>query len=286
MEMLRDSLLGLKGSREGVTLAKGKLEGVKVLITASSRGIGFYAALELAKRGAKVAISARGVEGLEEAARRIEEVTGWRPPAIRADLLRREDLESLIDEAWRLLGGIDALVFNAGNISCEPCLLHEANYDDWLEAARLHIVAPGYLSSLYISRLLREGRRGVIVFLSSVSIKAPMRFFALADATRAGLVQLAKYIARYYGGKGVRAYTILLGSFDTPGARRNVMRIAERLGVPIEEAWERLVLNLTPLHRTAKPEELGSLLELLLSPEAEYMNGATITLDGVMSPCV
>jgi NAD(P)-dependent dehydrogenase (short-subunit alcohol dehydrogenase family) len=264
----------------------GGLRGVRVLVTGASRGIGFYAALELAKRGARVALSARRVEGLKRAAREIASVAGWEPPIIPADLTRGEDLERLLGEAWRRLGGLDALVFNAGNISCEPCMLHEAGYSDWMEAARLHLVAPGYLATLFVRRLLEEGRGGIIVFLSSVTVKAPMRFFALADASRAGLVQLARHIARHYGDRGVRAYTVLLGSFDTPGARRNVERIAERLGIPRGEAWEKLVLDLTPLRRTARPEELGALLEYLLSPEAEYMNGATLTLDGAMTPCV
>ncbi|ABM81200.1 SDR family oxidoreductase [Hyperthermus butylicus] len=260
------------------------LRGVNVLVTASSRGIGFYAARGLARLGASVAISSRSREALERAAKEIKEETGVEPIAIQADLTRRDDLVRLVEEAWDGLGGLDALVFNAGNVSCEPCHLEDAGYSDWLEAARLHLVAPGFLTSLLLPRFLRRGS-GVFVYLSSVSVKAPMTPFALADVSRAGLVQLAKLVARSYGGRGIRAYTVLLGSFDTPGARRNVARIGESMGLSPEEAWRKLVLEATPLGRVARPEELANLLAFLLSPSAEYMNGATIVMDGAMTPC-
>lgn len=268
-------------------LALGKLvNGLKVLVTASTRGIGFYAARELARLGARVAIASRSQENLEKAAHEILRATGQEPVSIRADMTRRDDIERLVDEAWRLLGGLDALVFNTGNVSCEPCYLHEAGYDDWVEAAQRHLIAPGYLASLFVRRLLGERRPGVIVFLSSVSVKHPMPVFVLADTARAGLVQLAKSIALRYSSDGIRAYTVLLGSFDTPGARSNIARIAERLGMSPEEAWRRLVIEVTPLRRVAKPEELGALLAYLLSPLSEYMNGSTLVLDGAMTGCV
>lgn len=258
------------------------LEGLRILVTGSTRGIGFYAARGLASLGARVAIVGRSRERIEEA---LSKLPGGGHLGIRADLTVREDLERLVDEAWRGLGGLDGLVFNIGNNSCEPCLLHEAGYDDWLESCLRHMVAPGYLASRFVSRLVSGGRPGVLVFLSSASIREPMKYFVLADASRAGLVQLAKAIARYYGGRGVRAYTVLLGSFDTPGARENLVAVARRTGESFEEIWRREVLERTPLGRTARPEELGVLLGYLLTGQAEYMNGSTILFDGAMTSC-
>jgi len=259
--------------------------GFGVLVTASTRGIGFYAARELGRLGARVVVSGRSREGIERAVEELRRL-GVEAYGVRADLLDGESLQRLLEEAWRLLDGVDMLVFNAGNVSCEPCYLHEAGYSDWLEAARLHTAAPGFLASLYVSRLLREQRRGVIVFLSSITVKEPMPHFVLADTARAGLVQLARSIALEYAARGVRAYTVLLGSFDTPGARRNIRLLAERKGVSFEEAWRRWVIELSKLGRVARPEELGALLAFLASPYAEYMNGSTLTMDGVMTGCV
>ncbi len=262
------------------------VSGKKVLVTASTKGIGFFAARELARLGARVVIVSRSQENLARAANEIRSSTGQSPVTIRADITLRDGIENMLSEAWRRLGGLDAIVFNIGNISCEPCYIHEASYDDWVEAAKRHLVAPGYIASLYIRRLLVEKRSGVMVFLSSVSVKHPMPVFALADTARAGLVQLSKSIALRYAGNGIRAYTVLLGSFDTPGARRNIARIAEEHGISFKEAWRRFVIEMTPLRRVAKPEELGALLAYLLSPLSEYMNGSTLVLDGAMTGCV
>ncbi|WP_461867032.1 SDR family oxidoreductase [Thermococcus sp.] len=260
------------------------LDGFGVIVTASSRGIGFNVARELLRRNARVVISSRNEENLRKA---LDELSAYGEVyAVGSNLLDGRDLENLIRKSWELLGGVDALVWNAPNVSCEPCLVHEANYDDWLEAARLHTAAPGYLTTLLVHEWLKEGRKGILVYLNSVSVKEPMSPLVLADVTRAGLVQLAKSVSRTYGGKGIRAYSILLGSFDTPGAKEHLMAVAESRGEPFEKTWKREVLDRTPLHRTGRWDELGSLVTFLLSDEAEYMLGSTVVIDGAMTRSV
>ncbi|NJE55404.1 SDR family oxidoreductase [Thermococcus sp. 21S9] len=255
-----------------------------VIVTASSRGIGFNVARELLRRNARVVISSRNRENLRKA---LDELSGYGEVyAVEANLFDQRDLENLVKEGWELLGGVDALVWNAGNVRCEPCLLHEATYLDWIEASALHTVAPGYLTTLLVQTWLEKRRKGVLVYLNSVSIKEPMPPLILADVTRAGLVQLAKSVSRTYGGKGIRAYSVLLGSFDTPGARENLRAVAEAKGEPFEETWEREVLGRTPLHRTGRWEELGLLVAFLLSDDAEYMLGSTVVIDGAMTRSV
>ncbi|ASJ04622.1 SDR family oxidoreductase [Thermococcus barossii] len=257
------------------------LDNLGVIVTASSRGIGFNVARELLKRNARVVISSRSEENLKKA---LDELSSYGEVyAVRANLFDQRDLENLVKEGWELLGGIDALVWNAPNVRCEPCLLHEASYIDWIEASALHTVAPGYLTTLLVQVWLERKRKGTLIYLNSVSIKEPMPPLVLADVTRAGLLQLAKSVSRTYGKHGIRAYSVLLGSFDTPGARENLKRVAEARGEPFEETWEREVLGRTPLHRTGRWEELGSLVAFLLSKEAEYMLGSTVLIDGAMT---
>ncbi|NJF25876.1 SDR family oxidoreductase [Thermococcus sp. Bubb.Bath] len=257
---------------------------MRVLVTASSRGIGFNVARELLKRNARVVISSRNPERLQKAKKELAEF--GEVHAVRANLYDQGDLENLVKTSWELLCGVDALVWNAGNVRCEPCLLHEAEYIDWLEAAALHSVAPGYLTTLLLQTWLEKGMKGTLVYLNSVSVKEPMPPLVLADVTRAGLIQLAKSVSRTYGKKGIRAYSVLLGSFDTPGARENLRQLSEERGEPFEETWEREVLSRTPLHRTGRWEELGSLVAFLLSEEAEYMLGSTVVIDGAMTRAV
>jgi NAD(P)-dependent dehydrogenase (short-subunit alcohol dehydrogenase family) len=260
------------------------LNGLGVVVTASSRGIGFNVARELLKRNARVVISSRNPERLRRAERELAKF--GEVHALKADLQERRDLEGLVKTSWKLLGGVDALVWNAGNVSCEPCLLHEATHADWLEASKLHSVAPGYLTTLLVRKWLENNVRGRLIYLNSVSVKEPMPPLVLADVTRAGLIQLAKSVSRTYGKYGIRAYSVLLGSFDTPGARENLRKLAGERGEPFEKAWEKEVLSRTPLHRTGGWEELGSLIAFLLSDEAEYMLGSTVVIDGAMTRAV
>ncbi|MET1128666.1 MAG: SDR family oxidoreductase [Thermoproteota archaeon] len=259
------------------------LSGVRVLVTASTRGIGYYVAHGLAEMGASVAVTGRSEEGLTRAVAEIR-AAGGKVVGVRADLTRRGDIDRLFEIVTRLYGGLDAVVFNTGNISCEPCYPHEADYSDWLEAAVLHLVAPGYLTTLALRHFLERGG-GNIVYLSSVTVKEPMPHFALADAARSGLVQLAKAVARHYGSRGVRANVVLMGSFDTPGARRNIAAIAERRGMSFDDAWRRFVLEATPLRRVGRPEEIAKLVAYLISSDSEYINGTSIVVDGAMSGC-
>ncbi|WP_206205195.1 SDR family oxidoreductase [Thermococcus sp. GR6] len=257
------------------------LKGLGVIVTASSRGIGLNVARELLKRNARVVISSRSEENLKKA---LDELSPFGEVyAVKTNLCDQRSLENLVKESRELLGRVDALVWNAGNVCCEPCLLHEAGYDDWVEAAKLHAVAPGYLTTLLVRTWLEGKRKGVLVYLNSVSIKEPMPPLVLADVTRAGLVQLAKSVSRTYGKHGIRAYSVLLGSFDTPGARENLKAVAESRGETFEETWGREVLGRTPLHRTGRWDELGSLVAFLLSDEAEYMLGSTVVIDGAMT---
>ncbi|BAD84862.1 short-chain alcohol dehydrogenase [Thermococcus kodakarensis KOD1] len=257
---------------------------MRVIVTASSRGIGFNVARELLKRNARVVISSRNSEHLKMAEKELAEF--GEVQTVKANLYDQRELENLVKTSWELLDGIDALIWNAGNVRCEPCFLHEATYMDWLEAAALHSVAPGYLTTLLVQTWLEKKMKGTLVYLNSVSVKEPMPPLVLADVTRAGLIQLAKSVSRTYGKYGIRAYSVLLGSFDTPGARENLRKLAEERGEPFEETWEREVLSRTPLHRTGRWEELGSLVAFLLSEEAEYMLGSTVVIDGAMTRAV
>ncbi|BAA30928.1 261aa long hypothetical glucose 1-dehydrogenase [Pyrococcus horikoshii OT3] len=254
---------------------------MKVLITASSRGIGFNLAKELLNKGHEVTITSSNIRNIENAYKELRELGTVH--YFQADLSSKEDIKRMVKDAWDAMGRIEALIWNAPNVKCEPCMVHEARYRDWLEAALLHLVSPGYITTLLIQAWLEKKIKGVLIYLSSASVLEPMPPLLLADTARAGLVQLTKGITRAYGGKGIRAYVVLLGSFDTPGARENLAKIAEERGMSLEEIWRKEVIERTPLKRTGKWSELGALIDFLLSENAEYMMGSTILFDGAMT---
>ena len=255
------------------------LQGLRVLVTAASRGIGFEVAWRLARMGADVVISSRSRESLRDAVGRASSL-GVRLESYPCDLRRREDLERLAEHLAET-GGVDGLVFNAGNVEREPAEILETRYEDWVEASLLHLVAPAYLTRLLLPHMVEKGF-GRIVYLSSVSVVEPMSQLVLADTSRAGLLQLSRIVARKYGGRGVLSNVVLLGSFDTPGARRTIGRLAEKRGASFEELWEREVLGRIPVGITGDFEGLACLVALMLSRSNVFLNGAVVAFDGGM----
>ena len=250
------------------------------LVTGASRGIGFHIAGALARRGYRLAIMARGKKGLEAAARELRAVGAADVLVFPGDLRVEADVEAAVRSALEAFGGLDAVAMSYGNPSCEPCLLHEARWSDWLEAASLYLASTATVLRLLASE---NTRKTSVVLVSSATYLEPMPPLVVADTVRAGLVKLARLASREYPDK-LRVNVLLLGSYDTPGARETIRRLAERVGASPEELWDREVRGRTPLGRTGDPEALGELAACLLEA-TDYLAGTAILVDGLMTPC-
>ena len=254
----------------------GNSRGCRALVTGASRGVGYTAAEALARRRCNLVINARMKPDLEEAASRLRSKYKVRVEAIPADLRVRREVERLARKALEVLSGLDVVIMSYGNPSCEPCLPHEASWEDWMEAAALYIA-----STATIARILVEENpvKATLIMISSFSVVEPMPPLSVSDTLRAGLTRLARILARAYPDK-LKPLVLVLGSFDTPGARRTVSAIALREGEDPEAYWRERVEKLSPLGRTGRLEELSRLIEWLALDSPEYLTGAPVFLDG------
>ncbi len=242
--------------------------------------MGFHIAKALARRGYRLALMARGRGDLERAAEALRGEGAREVLVVPGDLRVEADVSRVVGESLKRFGGLDVVVMSYGNPSCEPCHLHEASWGDWMEAAALYLASTGTLLSL----LIRENPvKASVLLVSSATYLEPMPPLVVADTVRAGLVKLARVASRSYPGK-LRVNVLLLGSYDTPGARETIRRLAEKVGVPVGELWEREVVARSPLGRTGDPERLGELAACILEGP-DYLSGAAILVDGLMTPC-
>ncbi len=246
-----------------------------VLVTASSKGIGRYIAEYLYSKGYRVIATSRN-----KAPKDIDKGVIF----YHLDFTVKESIDTLYQSITSKHEGIDGLVVNTGNPSCEPCTLTEAGYEDWLEAAKLYLAGPLYLTSKIVEYSINKGRPLSILFISAVSVAEPMSMLVVADTVRAGITRAVKVISRQYASHGIRANALLLGSYDTPGARSTIRVLAKKLSVPEEEAWRRLVVELNPGRKLGDPTELGRIAHFILF-EATYISGTSIVVDGAMSKC-
>ncbi|MCS7106569.1 MAG: SDR family oxidoreductase [Acidilobaceae archaeon] len=248
------------------------------LVTGASSGIGYYAAEAVASLGCNLLTCAREEGRLARAAGELRERYGVDVRYMPCDLRRKEDAEALVGRALGLFGKLEYVVLSFGNPSREPLLLHEAAWEDWMEAFALYTAST---ATIMRELLLKNRAKASLVVISSFTTLEPMPPLVLADVARAGLSRLVRIAAREYPSK-IRPLLLLIGSFDTPGARRTIERLARARGADPQKVWEEEVEGLSPLKRAGRKEELVRfLISLLKSPE--YLSGATILFDGSSS---
>jgi short-subunit dehydrogenase len=143
-----------------------KLEGARALVTGASRGIGEHVAAELARRGARVVIAARGETDLRAVAAAIEAETARAPQVVVADMAQELQVRRMVAEAVEALGGLDLLVNNAGLGLSGP--VREIRPEDLRYVFEVNVVAPLVATQAALPGML-ERRRGRIVNVASVA---------------------------------------------------------------------------------------------------------------------
>jgi 3-oxoacyl-[acyl-carrier protein] reductase len=237
------------------------------IVTGSGRGIGRAIALELAVAGAKVVVNYAGrVDKAEETVELIREA-GGECLAVQADVSQTADVDRLIKTTLDHFGKINILINNAG-ITRDSLLLRmkEADWDAVL-ATNLKGV---FLCTKAVSKGMLKQRSGVIVNISSVVGLSGNAGQANYAAAKAGIIGFSRSIAREFASRGIRVNAVAPGYISTD--------MTETLA----EGMQAEVLRAIPLGRLGKPEDVAKVVRFLVSPEASYITGQTLCVDGGM----
>jgi len=237
------------------------------IVTGSGRGIGRAIALELAGAGVKVIVNYAGrVDKAEETVELIR-AAGGDCLAVQADVSQAADVDRLIKTTLDHFGKINILVNNAG-ITRDSLLLRmkEADWDAVL-ATNLKGV---FLCTKAVSKGMLKQRSGVIVNISSVVGLSGNAGQANYAAAKAGIIGFSKSIAKEFASRGIRVNAVAPGYISTD--------MTETLA----EGMQTEVLRAIPLGRLGKPEDVAKVVRFLVSPEASYITGQTLCVDGGM----
>jgi len=247
-----------------------QVEGKVFMVAASSKGLGFGIARELAKNGATVCIASRTKNEVEVAAQKLRTETNATVHASVFDASDAMSIESWVTEVIQAFERIDGLVVNAGGPP--PGNFGDFSDDDWQAAFNLTLMS-GVLPHM------RSGGGGSVLTITSLSVKEPINGLLLSNVFRSGVASLVKSLSNELAGENIRVNNLIPGRIDTDRVKALDKNLAEKQGIPVEKIKQQNE-SAIPLGRYGTIEEFGKAGAFLLSDAASYITGASLVVDG------
>jgi 3-oxoacyl-[acyl-carrier protein] reductase len=249
------------------------LAGRRAIVTGGSKGLGFAIAQELVGEGAHVAICSRNEEEVQAAAERL----GENVYAQRADVTDPEQIRDFVARAADALGGIDALVNNAGR--AHPGTFETLTDEDWIADLDVKLLSMIRCSREVLPHLRASGG-GRIVNIGAIQGRAPDPAFFATSINRAAGNSFTKTLAIEVAKDNILVNGVNIGYVVTPQWDNIHQRRAPELDR--DEFFQSLAAAEVPLGRFGTPDEVAGIVTFLLSDRATFITGASIDVAGGM----
>lgn len=246
-----------------------RLAGKAILITGAAAGIGRAAAMQAAREGARLAIVDIALNGAEETAAQIR-AGGGEALAIAADVRDSGQVQAAIASTVTAYGRLDGAVNNAG-VSGSLAFSAEMDEDDWQHTLDVNLSGVFRCLKYELRQMMAQAGGGAIVNTASAAGLIGLPRAVAYTASKHGVIGITRTAALEYARRGIRVNAVCPGFVETA-----------MVGV-----WEELrpgmlagVRQFNPMRRLGQPREVAEAIVWLLSDEASFVNGHTLSVDG------
>ena len=245
------------------------LKGKTALVTGGSRGLGLQMAEALGEMGAKVAITARKKDELDEAVSHLKKL-GIEATSFVCDIGKRESIPPLVDQALERFQKVDILVNNAGAVWGAPAEDH--SLDAWDKLVNLNLTGAFLLTQRVAKKSMIPAKWGRVINIASIAglmgqDKRIVQTIAY-NTTKGGLVNFTRALAAEWGEYGITVNAICPGFFPSKMTRATLDTTGE------------LIRDWTPTKRLGNEDDLKGLVVLLASEASRHITGQAIAVDG------
>ena len=242
------------------------------LVTGGGSGIGRATAEVFAREGARVAVSGRRQDRLDEVIAAIK-YGGGEAIGVRGDVSNEADVERMIQDTLGLWGRIDILVNNAATV-IDRGKLAESSVKGWDDAMAVNVRGVFLVCRSAIPHMIDQGG-GCIINIASISGVRGQPENAAYTTSKAAVINLTKSMAVDYGAQGIRVNSVLPGLVDTEMARTRL-----KPGDDWDERAQKEWIPFYPIGRLGKPQDVANAVLFLASDDAGWVTGSDLVVDG------
>jgi meso-butanediol dehydrogenase / (S,S)-butanediol dehydrogenase / diacetyl reductase len=250
-----------------------RLDGKVALITGGGSGIGAAVAERFVADGARVCVTGRRPEVLNEL---VQSLPSSSAVACPGDVSKLEDAQRMVETTLSFGGKLDILVNNAGIDAAGTVI--DIDLETWRRVIETNLTGPFLLMKAGIPAMIKGGGGSVINVASLGGVRCLPGMPAYCSS-KAGLIMLTQQAALDYGPFRVRCNVVCPGGTRTPMLEKSVGELGERMGTDVEGAFK-LAQSMVPLRRVATPQEISGICSYLASDDSTFMTGSVILIDG------
>ncbi|KRG10900.1 SDR family oxidoreductase [Lederbergia galactosidilytica] len=251
------------------------LKGKRVLVMASSQGLGKAIAELFVKEEANVMLASRNIDRLKEVQAEFESFQQGKVKITICDITQPTQIQETIDKTIKEFGGLDILINNAGGPPAGG--FEDFQDEDWQSAFELNLLSYVRIIRMALPHLKEQGGR--IINIASSSIREPIPGLILSNTFRMGIVGLAKTLADELGPYNILVNTVAPGRILTDRVSQLDKINADKKKASVKEI-KKTAEDSIPLGRSGTPEEFAKVVIFLSSEANTYMTGSSFFVDG------